>query len=830
MSEADPLDVYRNKRDFSRTPEPAGSPLRKPNQKGKPLHFMIQKHDATRLHFDFRLEVNGVLKSWAVTRGPSLDPAEKRLAVRTEDHPMEYARFEGIIPDGYGAGTVLLWDRGDWLPEGDPVRDLERGALSFELKGQRLKGAWSLVRMKSRSGKRRKSTRENWLLIKKDDTFAAPETDPVEIWTESIVSGRDLSQIEQGVPAPKKKQASKRAPFPGFIPPQLATPTDQPPTGADWMHELKLDGYRIQAHLTDGKTRLLTRNEKDWTGRYPAIAAAIAGLAADDAILDGELVALTEDGRTSFAELQAVQERRSDAQLVYFAFDLLHLNGRSLQSEPLVRRKEQLKALLAGEGHTLRFADHILGNGPKIVANACQLGVEGIVSKKASGRHRSGRSSAWLKSKCIGREEFVIGGYRRSSRKGRPFSSLLLGEFRKGQLEYRGRVGSGFSDDTLAALAGKLEALRQDQSAFRRLPASARQDAVWVEPVLVAQIAYAERTPAGQLRHPVFQGLREDKPAMDVKAADAGRRKSGAQNPADRATVGGVKISHPDRPVLVSATKLDVAQYVSDLAPHILPFLAGRPVSLVRCPQGAGGKCFFQKHTSASTPEAYDSIRLKQSVGTHADYIQLNTATALVSAAQSGVLEFHPWGARSDRLERPDRLVIDLDPDETLPFTAVRDAAGEIRDVLESAGLVSFPLLTGGKGIHVIAPLSRRQDWPAVKAAAQGLAQRLAQARPDLYVATMSKQARKGRIFIDWLRNERGATAICPYSLRARTGGPVATPVSWQELSRANAADIYTISNIRARLAKLTSDPWEGYHEIRQAIAQPVLKLLAPNG
>lgn len=829
MPRADPLDVYRNKRDFSRTPEPAGVTGPGRGKIGKPLHFMIQKHAATRLHFDLRLEVDGVLKSWAVTRGPSLDPAEKRLAVRTEDHPMEYARFEGVIPEGYGAGTVLLWDRGDWLPHGDPASDLEKGALSFELRGQRLKGAWSLVRMKTEAGKRRKSTRENWLLIKKDDTFADPATDPVEIWTESIVSGRDLSQIERGVSPRKNKQPSKRHPFPEFIPPQLATPADKPPTGPDWIHELKLDGYRIQALMSDGETKLLTRNEKDWTGRYPAIATALAGLDADEAVLDGELVALTQDGRTSFSQLQAMQEGRSDAQLVYFAFDLLHLNGRSLRSVPLVRRKEQLKALLASTGETLRFTDHILGNGPKIVANACQLGVEGIISKKAAGRHRAGRSSAWLKSKCIGRDEFVIGGYRRSGRKGRPFSSLLLGEFRNGQLEYRGRVGSGFSDDVLARLAGRLDALKQDESPFRRLPASARQDAVWVEPVLVAEIAYGERTPSGQLRHPVFQGLREDKAAKDVNAPGARRRNPGAPKRTDRADVGGVTISHPDRPVLVSATKLDVAQYVSDLAPHILPFLAGRPVSLVRCPQGAGGKCFFQKHTSASTPRAYDSIALAQSNGTQADYILINTPAALISAAQSGVLEFHPWGARADRLERPDRLVIDLDPDESLPFAAVRDAAREIRDVLESAGLLSFPLLTGGKGIHVVAPLSRRQDWRAVKAAAQGMAQHLAKARPDTYVATMSKQARKGRIFIDWLRNERGATAICPYSLRARTGGPVATPVTWRELSRASAADIYTISNIRSRLAKLRSDPWEGYHEIRQAIAAPVLRILAPD-
>lgn len=823
----DLLETYRSKRDFSRTPEPDGSARKKRAKSRKPkLSFVIQKHDATRLHYDFRLELDGVLKSWAVTKGPSLNPADKRLAVRTEDHPFEYGSFEGVIPDGYGAGTVMLWDEGEWIPREDPHEGLRKGSLKFDLKGKRLTGGWALVLMKAKS----KKGRENWLLIKERDDAVDEDNDPRETWTDSVTTGQDFEEIEaaaaQGKAGMLRKDDNPK--FPAFVKPQLATLRDAPPEGDDWLHELKFDGYRIQALLAGRRVKLITRNGHDWTDKYPAIATALSKIDVSSAILDGELVALDAQGHSRFSALQAATNDGADAHLAYYAFDLLALDGKSLRRKPLVDRKATLEKILpAGDG-TLRFSGHIDGSGERVIGKACGMGLEGVVSKKKSSAYVSGRGTGWVKSKCIGRDEFVIAGYRKSDKKGRPFASLLLSEFEDGKLLYRGRVGTGFDEAAMDALAAAMAPLTRKTPAFDSLPADARRAAVWLTPKLVAEIAYTERTPDGLLRHPSFLGLRNDKTARDVKSDKQKQAEAMDETPSEDDTILGVKLTHPDRVIFEGqgATKRDVAAYMAQIAPRLLPYIKDHPVSLVRCPSGASGQCFFQKHFTDSTPDAISETKLKESDGKLASYLLLNSAKALVSAAQIGALELHIWGSRTDMLEKPDRLVIDLDPDEGLGFDDVKNAAIEVRDVLKSAGLETFALLTGGKGIHVVAPLERRRDWADVKAAARGLARQMERADPARYVSEMSKKKRKGKIFIDWLRNERGATAVCPYSLRARPGAPVAVPVRWDELPKIDAANAYTLDTIAKRLSSLKRDPWDGYSSVRQSISDAVMAVL----
>ncbi len=828
---ADTLDTYRRKRDFSRSPEPTGAAIKTSAKKKNTakLSFVVQKHAATRLHYDLRLEINGVLKSWAVTKGPSLNPADKRLAVRTEDHPLEYGSFEGVIPDGYGAGTVMLWDQGEWIPKTDAIEGLIGGSLKFELKGARLQGNWALVLMKGAKGHKGK---ENWLLIKERDDAADEAFDPLASWTDSIASGRDFKAIERAAHGHEAAAAMEpdTLKFPAFVEPQLATLKETPPSGAAWAHELKFDGYRIQALLSQRRVKLITRNGKDWTTRYPAVTAALAKLTVQSAAIDGELVALDSDGRSNFSALQAATDAGMDDILAYFAFDLLFLDGENLQRRPLSERKSALRKLLPKSGRIVRFSDHIADRGADVIAKACALGLEGIVSKKLSASYRSGRSAAWIKSKCVGRDEFLIGGFRKSDKKGRPFSSLLVGEFENDALIYRGRVGSGFSDASLEDLSAVMAPLKRKTTAFVKLPPDARRGAVWLAPKLVAEVAYTERTVGGLLRHPTFLGLREDKAPEQIVTRQQKETEESTGRAANdaRSSILGLRISNPDRFMFDNGgpTKRDIAEYIAEFSVHILPFLKNHPVSLVRCPSGLGERCFFQKHMAGSAPPEFRATRIIQSDGTKADYILLETPKSLVAAAQMGVIELHLWGSRADRLEYPDRLVIDLDPDDGLSFMDVRNAAIEVRDILASAGLKSFALLTGGKGIHVVAPLERRRQWQDIKYAARGLARQMAAGKPELCVSEMSKKKRVGKIFIDWLRNERGATAICPYSLRARRGAPVATPLGWAELMRTNAANAFTINNIRQRIAAMKADPWKGYNEVRQSLSAQVIKVL----
>ena len=745
--------------------------------------------------------------------------------MRTEDHPLDYGSFEGVIPDGYGAGTVMLWDQGEWEPREDPHEGLKKGSLKFNLKGERLKGGWALVLMKNNSTR----DKQNWLLIKEKDDEADRKSDPRKTWQTSVTSDRDFEEIEEAAAGGDADILGEdEAPdFPGFVEPQLAKLRDDPPSGDEWLHELKFDGYRIQALIAGHQVRLITRNGKDWTDRYPAVAKALAALEVETAAIDGELVALDERGHSHFASLQAATKGEAEATLAFYAFDLLSRDGKDLRKKPLTERKAALREIIPADSEIVRFSDHIEGKGDDVIGKACGMGLEGIISKKAASKYVSGRGSGWIKSKCVGRDEFVIGGYRKSDKKARPFASLLLGEFEDGKLHYRGRVGTGFDEATMDELSAAMTRLERKTSAFQGLPADARRGAVWLTPKLVAEIAYTERTPDGLLRHPSFQGLREDKEAKQVKTRR--EKETETVEDADNGTVLSVRISHPDRVVYEEqgATKREIAEYLAEIAPRMLPHIKGHPVSLVRCPSGAGGKCFYQKHHTDSVPDAIDEVEIEEKDGETSGYLVLNSAEALVSAAQIGALELHIWGSRTDRLDRPDRLVLDLDPDEGLDFEDVKSAAFEVRDVLDAAGLQTFALLTGGKGIHVIAPLERRQGWDEVKSAARGLARKLSEADPDRYVAEMSKAKRKGRIFVDWLRNERGATAVCPYSLRARPGAPIATPVRWDELSGISSGHDYTLSTIRRRLSALKSDPWEGYDTVRQSISKSVLDVLA---
>jgi bifunctional non-homologous end joining protein LigD len=850
-----PLDIYRAKRDFTRTGEPAGGDGKLAGGDNKLAggggggRFVVQKHDARRLHFDFRLELDGVLKSWAVTRGPSLDPADKRLAVRTEDHPVEYRSFEGTIPKGeYGGGTVMLWDRGRWRPRDDPHEGLERGVLKFDLDGERLKGGFALVRL----GSKARETRENWLLIKERDAHAERNADAAELWDRSVTSGRSMHDIAADMPAagavpgkrgrraarrPKSKlldagddkEPARRARLPGFIVPQLATRVAEAPLGKEWLHEIKYDGYRIIATVAGSRCKLFTRSGKDWTDKFEGIADALKKLNAKSLVLDGEMVVLDERGKSSFSRLQQALEGAREP-FVYFVFDLLQRDGRDLRLEPLRERKKALRRLLRSPPPGIRLSDHVAGGGERVFAEACRMGLEGIVSKRADAPYVSRRTAAWLKVKCTGRDEFVIGGYR-VSKNGRPFSSLLLGEYEGGALRYRGRVGTGFDDAHLQSIGAKLALLARQSMPFDEVRREITHDAHWVAPRLVAEIAYTERTADGVLRHPSFLGLREDKRATEVRMKaqlhNGARREA---KPRAQVEIAGVKLTHPDKILFPAAnlTKEDLASYLAAAADRMLPHIRNRPLSLVRCPDGAAAQCFFQKHRTRGMPAELRAVPLKESGGERSTYMSIQTPAGLVAAAQVGTLELHIWGSRADQIERPDRLVFDLDPDESLPFADVRRAANDIRALLGSAGLASFPLLTGGKGIHVVVPLERRHDWDDVKGFAKAFADKLAGSEPGRFVATMSKARRKGRIFIDWLRNERGATAIAPYSVRAKPHAPVAMPVSWDRLAKIERADAFTLPTARAAIEN-KEDPWNGYFATRQRISPAARRFFAGN-
>ena len=823
----DPLAVYNAKRDFGQTPEPAGK--KEDSQNGN--LFIVQKHDATRLHWDLRLEIDGVLKSWAVTKGPSPDPDIKRLAVRTEDHPMSYATFEGVIPKKeYGGGTVMLWDRGSWSPiEGKSAHDLKDGHLHFVLEGERMKGEWLLIRLKPKSGEKR----ENWLLRKLQDEHADEGDTLVQHELTSVLSGRSMAEIaankaaerresgkvddaflsEMGRNSPKRAQEAKSdrkggAPLPRYRKPQLATLVDDVPTGNRWMHEIKFDGYRALIAAKGDTVKIYTRNGKDWTDKFGPLVHAISDLDLPPCLIDGEIVATDAKGNPDFSKLQEVLKRGKGSQgesdvLALHAFDLLELEGENLVSLPNIERKERLDALLESSEPPIYVAEHVLGAGEKLYRAMCDAGQEGIISKTVDGTSSSSRSKSWVKVKCTRRQEFVIVGWKKSSARGRPFASLLLAQHDAGELVYTGNVGTGFSADDLDDLTKKMNRLERKTPPVETDKASAR-GVTWITPKLVAEIAFAEFTADGNVRHGSFLGLREDKKASSVKPETAAAPMKEQE---------AVKISSRDRVVFPDSgqTKGDLADYYEAVAPIMLPFTANRPISLVRCPQGRSKNCFFQKHDSGGFGDAVRHVPIKEKDGGHEDYLYIDGPRGLLQCVQMGTIEFHGWASRVNAVEKPDRMIFDLDPDEDLGFDEVKHAARDIRDRLADVGLTSFAMLSGGKGVHVVVPLTTGHGWDAHKDFSRRFAEALSLAEPERFTATMSKAKRKGKIFIDWLRNQRGSTAVVPYSARARSGAPVAVPIAWNELRTMKDAQPFSIDKAKTLLDRAQSKSLKGW-------------------
>jgi bifunctional non-homologous end joining protein LigD len=902
------LEIYRKKRQFGVTPEPRG---RRGAIGGN--CYVIQKHAARRLHYDLRLELDGVMKSWAVTRGPSLDPGEKRLAVHVEDHPIEYNAFEGTIPAGeYGGGTVMIWDRGTWIPDGDPHKGYAKGHLNFELKGEKLHGHWHLVRMRGRPNEKH----DNWLLIKaKDEDARGPrDKDILDEKSRSVASGRTIEEIAGGKgrkrvwhsnrdsgdgdtgkektsgpqsqrsfreelraqaqsrgaaksrtnskaeaktaragrakSAKSKSQAKpaatavavkksatpaaggKRGKLPEFVPPSLATLSDTPPSGANWIHEIKLDGYRVEARLDHGKVRLFTRNRQDWTHRFKSIADAVAKLPAETALLDGELVAQNEKGFSSFSLLQTeLKEGRSD-RLVYWVFDLLYLDGRDLTEEPLLARKAALERLVrpGNSASPIRYCEHLEGNGAAILKRACDIELEGIVSKRSDAPYRSGHSDNFVKTKCHNEQEFVVVGFSPSSAMPRAIGALTVAFHEDGELRYAGRVGTGYTRATAHDLWKRLEALRTDKSPVEVPKDERRKDVVWVKPQTVVEVEFRGITHDGLLRQASYKGPREDKPARAVvretpmrvstarpamavspmaKRTSAPARQGGARS----VKVANVTLTHPGRVYWDDAgvTKQDLAEYYVSVWDWMAPHVVGRPLALVRGPEGIGGELFFQKHIAANVKSS--PLRHRVDAKEH-DVIAVEKLDDLIELVQSGALEIHVRGSRLDALEACDRIVFDLDPGEGVAWKDIVAAARETRERLKAVKLESFAKLSGGKGIHVVLPIADA-DWDTAKNFSERIAVSMAKDSPQRYLAKMTQSLRKGRIFIDYFRNSREATSVAPYSTRSRPGAPVSAPLSWEHLGRSTSGNEFTLLNLKKRLRV---DAWRDIAKVRQRL------------
>jgi bifunctional non-homologous end joining protein LigD len=817
------IDTYNRKRDFTKTAEPKGRKL-----KGRGDRFVVQKHDASRLHWDFRLELDGVLKSWAVPKGPSLDPGQNRLAMRTEDHPLDYGDFEGTIPAGeYGGGTVMLWDHGRWVPEPgkDPKKTLAEGHLHFTLEGERMKGEWVMFRLKPKPGEKA----EPWMLKKVTDEFANAEAGDalVDEFVTSVTTGRTMAEIASGSDVwrsnrggrkgGRAKKAKGQGP-PPFHEPQLATLVDAVPTGADWIHEYKYDGYRLLIATGDGAATAWTRNGKDWSDKFRGLVKAASSLPAG-CLVDGEAVALNAKGKPDFQLLQSTLKESKGANLAFYAFDLLVDRGKDIRKLPNLERKERLAALLKSVPPPIIYGDHVVGKGEALFNAICAEGGEGIISKKAGAPYRGARTRCWLKVKCIQRQEFVVVGWSQSERR-RGFRSLLLGLRDGRKLTYAGKVGTGFNARMIDELMERMKPLEVTKAPLD-VPRADRKAVHWLEPKLVAEIAFTEFTSDGILRHPSFIALREDKPAADV-VRETPKKLEKSEKKGDRATAAsfGIAISNPDRVIYPEdgLTKADLADYYAEVEALMMVDAARRPITLIRCPQGRGKHCFFQKHDSGSMGEHVKRIAIKEKDGTLADYLYFDDVRGLLSCVQMGTIEFHGWGSRVDQVERPDRLVFDLDPDVGLDFAKVKQAAVRVRELVADLGLKSFPMLTGGKGIHVVIPLDRSADWAAVKSFADRFSRAVAEAEPERFTANIRKVQRKGRIFLDWLRNQRGATAVLPYSARAREGAPVAAPVAWEELDQYKGGNAFSIRDADQLIDRASSKLLAGWGQAKQAL------------
>ncbi|MBO1538626.1 DNA ligase D [Pseudomonas sp. OA65] len=853
------LDDYNRMRDFAATPEPAAKRSRKSAKSAHALQFCIQKHDATRLHYDFRLELDGALKSWAVPKGPSLDPKAKRLAVHVEDHPLDYATFEGSIPEGhYGAGEVIVWDRGVWIPQGDPHEAYAKGRLKFELQGEKLSGLWNLVRTHM-PGKQ-----EQWFLIKHQDQAARPESeyDVVQAEPDSVLSDRTIVPKRRGkaaaakaVKKPEKaaqpkspKRTSKTTlsgavagPLPETLKPELATLVESAPDG-EWLYEIKFDGYRVMARIENGDVRLLTRNGHDWTHKLPRQAEALAALGLESAWLDGEMVVANEEGVPDFQALQNAFEAGSSGKIAYYLFDMPYLNGMDLRKVPVQERRAALAAVLEpNESPLLRFSDAFEETPDALLNSACQMRMEGLIGKRVGSAYVSRRSNDWIKLKCKNRQEFVVVGFSDPKGARSAFGALLLGlhDADSGQLRYAGKVGTGFNETTLKSIYQQLLPLETKKPAVVNPPTGYEAKGVhWLEPTLLAEVAFAEMTKEGSVRHAVFHGLRDDKPAeaitqelakpvkkttatkktstQDAPEATTAKGKSKAKAKAP-AMDGKVRITHPDRVIDASSgtTKLQLAEYYASVAEFILPELAERPVALVRAPEGIAGELFFQKN-----PErlAIPGITSLDKDLTGQPVMIINNAEALIGAVQMSTVELHTWNATSVDLDKPDRFVLDLDPDPALPWKSMVEATQLTLSVLDELGLKAFLKTSGGKGIHVVVPLTRKLGWDEVKGFSHAIVSHMAKLLPDRFSAVSGPKNRVGRIFIDYLRNGLGATTICAYAARTREGLPVSVPIFREEVAELKGANLWNVHNVHERLAEVGHEPWAGLKKTRQSI------------
>ena len=826
------LSTYRKKRDFRITTEPRGEVARP----GKRLSFVIQKHAATRLHYDFRLELDGTLKSWAVPKGPSLDPRVRRMAVQTEDHPMGYASFEGVIPKGqYGAGTVIVWDRGTWEPVGDPREGYRKGKLKFDMHGEKIRGRWNLVRVRGREDERA----QPWLLIKDndDEARAAAEYDVTEALPDSVIVGKKAAK-KRAAPAKKAKAAlgsrprgndkagvpaaAMKAQLPLALAPQLAVLVDEPPKGEGWIYEVKFDGYRLLARIDGDDVRLFTRNGNDWTARLKPLRDEVRALGIASAWLDGEIVVMNKKGNPDFQSLQRAFDNSKTADIVFYVFDVPFFGGYDLRRVPLVERRKLLQEVIEPrESAHVRYSGHFDAPVARLLEGACGKGLEGLIGKRADAPYASTRSASWIKLKCTRRQEFVVAGYTdpKGSRTG--FGSLLLGVHdAEGRLVYAGNVGTGFDEALLRSLLAKLEALATDKDPFHQRPRSVKGH--WVRPKLVAEVAFTEWTTDGRIRHPVFHGLRTDKEPRAI-TREAEVHEVDAKEPSRRAPI---KVTNPDRVIdpKSKATKLDLVRYYERIAPHMLPHLVGRPIALVRAPTGIGGELFFQKHGEKISIPGIRQLDRSLWPG-HAAMLEVATKQALVGAAQMNVIELHTWNSTTADIAHPDRVIFDLDPGEGIDWETLREATALVKKMLDLLGLESFLKTSGGKGLHVVVPLTPRWDYDEVKDFSERLVQHMAATIPKLFVAKSGARNRVGRIFIDYLRNGRGATTIAAFSARARPGLGVSVPVAWKELPKLTAADQWNIANVHERLKKLRADPWKNYRKVKQTLEDAARRL-----
>ncbi len=809
------LQAYRSKRDFTSSPEPHGDQLGGRGSAATAAHgrrFVVQRHRARREHFDLRLEMDGVMLSWAVTKGPSADPRTKRLAVRTEDHPISYADFEGVIPDkSYGAGPVMIWDQGSWAAVGaEPATALGGGHLKFVLSGKRIRGRWALVRLKSAGA------RENWLLIKDRDTYAEGDDSLAQRFDTSVVTNRTFAHILQG----KKGQLQKRRNPPDFVPPMLCIEAGSPPSGDDWQYEIKYDGYRLQMAVGENRVVLRTRNGHDWTAKFPDIANAAQLLSTRIAVLDGEAVVLGRDGLADYPKLvSAIKQGGAGVQFV--AFDLLRVDDRDLTKLPLAERRAALQELLGNRGtDAIRIAPAVRDGGQELLARVTVAGGEGIIAKRVSSKYYSRRSSSWLKIKAVRRDDAVVVGWL-PSRAGRHFASLVLAHRDSVGLRYVGRVGTGFTARVEREVFEQLSRHGR-KSAPRGISGleAAPDNTQWVTPRFTAAISHGGTTADGRWRAARFLGWRDDVAGSGTTSARPDAK------PVDHFAKSSVTLTHVDRVVFsdVGLTKADIAAYYQRVAPRILPHLQDRPVSLLRAPNGIDHETFFQRHPMPAMRRGIRRIPSPDEM--RAEYMSINEADGLATAVQFGAVEFHGWGATCPDLDAPDRMIFDLDPADDVPFAAVRRAADLIRRVLERAALKSYALVSGGKGIHVVVPLDRTQSWTDIEASASAIARTLARAEADRFVATASKARRKGRIYIDWLRNKRSGTAIVPYSLRARPSASVAMPVSWRTLAGVQSASQFTVADT----ATAGGSPWRGFFDVRQHVTSNVMTVLRQFG